>query len=185
MQGKLPTLHPYYNNPPITTISNFQPDQIKNLDVWNDANDLIKYGYQDTAVLPNWNNRANTKWYADHNNTNVVFNRWGLNGLPTVRYNPTTSANIQDISGNNYSVSNPTFMAISRISSSNPNFVFTNTGHTTFIGYDSVYKNILKINNVDIVDSTDPMTIPINDDWDNYTLTGNLDGHINVSNTNL
>ena len=176
---------PYLSYPPITTISSFQPNQITNLDVWNDANDLIKYGYKNGDVILNWNNRANTKWYGNNDGTLPVFTRFGLNGLPTITYGGNYTI-IQDPLENNYSAYNPTFMAISRWTGGWNAPIFTDNNNNTQIGYSpGGYKNTLTINGDPIVPEGSPVTVGGDTNWDNYSLTGNLDGTISWSNYNV
>jgi hypothetical protein len=184
LQSLLPTGHPYFNVPPITVSSSFQPDQVTNLDLWNDANDLIKYRYQDGDNLVNWNNRANTKWYVNNRTGTGIdyplFKRWGLNSLPMINYRSTSSGFVVDPLNNQYEANNPTLIVISN-SNSGDGIGFTSVDNATRIGYINSFKNILRINNFNVIVTS----APTDNNWDNYTLTLNLDGTVSWSNYNI
>jgi streptogramin lyase len=173
LNANLPIGHPYYTIPPIVTIPSFQPNQIINLTLWNDANDLINYEYEDDQTLLSWNNRSPASgFYGNNDGTAPKFKRWGLNGLPTIKYTPTNYTLIKNLSGTGLSLNNFTFMSISRWSGGINKRVFASSGGaSTIIGYDDGWKNVLFANGWYNYPSAPNTYDTPNTNWDNYCWT--------------
>jgi hypothetical protein len=180
----LPNNHPYYNLLPIITTPSFQPTDIQNLDIWNDAYSLINKNDGDTISI--WyNSNPNSSYQGNCNNTNPVFSRFGFNGQPTVLYSSNNYTVLQNSNNDDiYQTPQWTFMSISRYTEGNNKKVFSSYGNNLIIGYDNNYKNVLYLNdqwlnypgNLETSDYTK---------WDNYIWIKNSDNTFEFSNYDL
>jgi hypothetical protein len=177
LNANLPTNHPYYSIQPITSIPSFQPNQIPQLDLWHDANDLINSGLVDNQRFVTWPNRSLTSsFYGNSTSPGPLFNRWGLNGLPTITYavgvgGSSPSTNIINNVPVTYKASTFTFMGISRSTGSSGvlfRVATSNPSGTGSFGYSGNRKNYLNFPYGMISTANSILTNTL---WDNYCVT--------------
>ncbi len=134
--------HPYYTSPPIVIRPSYEPNNIGNLDVWNDAN-YLRYNYQNDEGVNTWNNRSNFTSFFGYGYNDPTFKRWGLNGNGILDFNTSQSYTLINDNSEQYIIDNFTFMSVSRLKGMTNARIFQGVSNNLLIGYWSGRKDVV------------------------------------------